>query len=279
MRDPGPRSAEHTRDPRADCYHRTARRAMPTQRRQRPGATGFRCLVLLDVNVLVNAMRKDAPRHKAIHAYVETLRSAPEPFGLSDVVLSGVLRVLTHPRIFSPPTPAALARDYIAALRASSNAVILSPGARHWGIFISLLERSGAIGNLGSDAWYAALAIEHGCEWISMIRILHVFQDCVGDGLNNNGNTYQIVYSRNHACSLVSFRTNRCGHSANRDDTRRCITSNRVRLRPADPSRCTASSCRLRKCRGPSGAGARAAAANYQTRCACPMLKFAAGGR
>ena len=124
-------------------------------------------MVLLDIGVLVNAMRKDLPRHDAVRDYVETLRIAPEPFGLSDVVLSGALRVLTHPRVFNPPTPAALARDYIAALRASPNAVILAPGARHWSIFISLLEQSGAIGNMVSDAWYAALAIEHGCEWIS----------------------------------------------------------------------------------------------------------------
>lgn len=124
-------------------------------------------MVLLDVNVLVNAMRKDSSRHEVVRAFVETLRAAPEPFGLSDIVLSGTLRVLTHPRVFSPPTPAALARDYIAALRASPNAVIVSPGARHWGIFISLLEQSGVIGNMVSDAWYAALAIEHGCEWIS----------------------------------------------------------------------------------------------------------------
>ena len=124
-------------------------------------------MVLLDVNVLVNAMREDSLRHVAVRAYVETLRTAPEPFGLSDVVLSGTLRVLTHPRVFNPPTPAALARDYIAALRASPNAVLISPGARHWRIFIALLEQSAPIGNMVSDAWYAALAIEHGCEWIS----------------------------------------------------------------------------------------------------------------
>jgi predicted nucleic acid-binding protein len=52
-------------------------------------------------------------------------------------------------------------------LRGSPNAVIVSPGARHWEIFDSLLAQSGAIGNLVSDAWYAALAIEHGCELVS----------------------------------------------------------------------------------------------------------------
>lgn len=59
-------------------------------------------MVLLDVNVVVTAMREDAPRHREVNAYVEGLRQAPEPFGLSDLVLSGALRVLTHPRVFVP---------------------------------------------------------------------------------------------------------------------------------------------------------------------------------
>ena len=124
-------------------------------------------MVLLDVNVVVNAMREDSPRHEVAHAYVEALRDAREPFGLSDVVLSGALRVLTHPRIFNPPTPPARARRYIVALRASRNAVMIAPGSRHWEIFTKLLEESRVIGNMVSDAWYAALAIEHGCEWVS----------------------------------------------------------------------------------------------------------------
>ena len=67
-------------------------------------------MVLLDVSVLVTAMREDAPRHREINSYVEELRRRPEPFGLSDLALSGALRVLTHPRVFVPPTPAEVAR-------------------------------------------------------------------------------------------------------------------------------------------------------------------------
>ena len=124
-------------------------------------------MVLLDVNVIVNAMREDAPRHAVVRAYVEALRAASEPFGLSELVLSGALRVLTHPRVFVPPTPIAHARQFIDLLRATPNAVVVAPGPRHWGIFCRLLDESGASGNLIADAWHAALAIEHGCEWIS----------------------------------------------------------------------------------------------------------------
>ncbi len=59
-------------------------------------------MVLLDVNVLVTAMRADAPRHAAMKEYLERLRRAPEPFGVSELVLSAALRVLTHPRSSFP---------------------------------------------------------------------------------------------------------------------------------------------------------------------------------
>ena len=86
---------------------------------------------------------------------------------MSDLVLSGVLRILTHPRIFSPPTPAATACAFIDAVRATSNAAVVMPGPRHWSIFRALVNQSGATGNLVSLAWHAALAVEHGCEFIS----------------------------------------------------------------------------------------------------------------
>ena len=124
-------------------------------------------MVLLDVNVLVNAMRDAAPRHLVAKAYLEGLREAPEPFGLSEHVLAGALRVLTHPRVFVPPTPVASAMAFVDLLRDTPNAVLVAPGPRHWAIFRDLLSASGAIGNLVSDAWHAALAIEHGCEWIT----------------------------------------------------------------------------------------------------------------
>jgi toxin-antitoxin system PIN domain toxin len=124
-------------------------------------------VVLLDVNVLVSAMREDAPRHEVMKGYLERLRRAPEPFGVSELVLSAALRVLTHPRVFVPPTPLEAAVAWVVALRATPNLVLVAPGPRHWEIFHDLLDETGAIGNLIPDAWHAALALEHGCEWIS----------------------------------------------------------------------------------------------------------------
>lgn len=127
-------------------------------------------MVLCDVNVLVYAFREDADRHVEFRAWLDERVAAFEAFGVSELVLSGVLRVLTHPRVFMPPTPLDNALAFVAALRAQPNCVLVQPGARHWEIFGELCKRAGAKGNLIADAYHAALAIEHGCEWVTTDR-------------------------------------------------------------------------------------------------------------
>jgi predicted nucleic acid-binding protein len=50
------------------------------------------------------------------------------------------------------------------------NCRVILAGARHWSIFCGLCRAAQATGNLVPDAWFAALAIEHGCEWITTDR-------------------------------------------------------------------------------------------------------------
>jgi hypothetical protein len=127
-------------------------------------------MILLDVNVLVYAFRADSPRHREYSDWLNDRVRQREAFGLSELVLSGVLRVLTHPRVFNPPTPTDRAIEFVEALRGQPNCVLLSPGARHWQIFRELCEKANAKGNLVADAYLAALAIEHGSEWITTDR-------------------------------------------------------------------------------------------------------------
>jgi toxin-antitoxin system PIN domain toxin len=85
-------------------------------------------------------------------------------------VLSGFLRVVSHPRVFSPPTPIAEALAFAEALRGQPNCAVLSPGPRHWEIFTRLCRVAGVKGNLVADAYLAALAIETGSEWLTTDR-------------------------------------------------------------------------------------------------------------
>jgi uncharacterized protein len=125
---------------------------------------------LPDVNVLVYAFREDAPGHRDWRRWLENLVDAPEPYAVSDQILAGFLRVVTHPRVFDPPTPLETALAFAEALRGRPNAVVLSPGPRHWEILSRISRETDARGNLLPDAWLAALAIEQGCEFISADR-------------------------------------------------------------------------------------------------------------
>lgn len=97
---------------------------------------------LVDVNVLVAAFRDVAPGHKVCRDLVAEMVDGPLPYGVSELVLSGFLRVVTHPRVFDPLCRSARAR-----------------------------------GNLTPDAYLAALAIESGCEWVTADRDYGRFPD------------------------------------------------------------------------------------------------------
>jgi hypothetical protein len=127
-------------------------------------------VILCDVNVLVYAHRSDATDHEAYRAWLEEAISGPAPFGSSDLVLSGFVRIVTHPRVFRDPTPLGGALAFVEAIRARETHVAVHPGSRHWGIFLDLCRQARVRGNLVPDAWYAALSIEAGAEWITTDR-------------------------------------------------------------------------------------------------------------
>ena len=120
--------------------------------------------------MLVYAFHEGAPDHQQYRDWLEAAAFSDEPLGLSELVLSRVVRVATHPRIFSSPAPVAEALAFARALRAQPNAVIVTPGERHWDIFDRLCRDAGARGNLVADAYLAALGIESGSEWITTDR-------------------------------------------------------------------------------------------------------------
>ena len=127
-------------------------------------------MILVDVNVLVHAFRRDAPHHREARVWLEQLVYSEGSFGLADLVLSGFLRVVTHPRVFDPPTPLAEALEFTQALRGQPNCVHVAPGRRPWAIFLRLCREAEARGNLIPDAFLAALAIESGSEWVTTDR-------------------------------------------------------------------------------------------------------------
>ena len=120
-----------------------------------------------DVNVLVYAHREDASDHVEHAEWLSRLAAGDEPFALSELVLQGFVRVVTNPKIFVRPSTLDEALAFVDQLRRRPTCHLLRPGARHLDIFVSLCRGAHATAGLVSDAYHAALAIEHGCEWVT----------------------------------------------------------------------------------------------------------------
>jgi len=124
-------------------------------------------LILPDVNVLIYAFRADSMDHSTYRNWLEGVVNGVEAYGMAPQVLSSLVRICTHPRIYKQPSDIGEALAFCNTLLEAPNATAITPQERHWSIFQTLCNRSKATGNLVPDAWLAALAIESGCEWIT----------------------------------------------------------------------------------------------------------------
>lgn len=124
-------------------------------------------MYLMDVNILVYAHREDVEQHEICHQWLEGVINSNIDYGYSPLVLSGFLRVVTHPKVFEIPTSLDDALMFVSQIKEQSNAVKISPKDRHWSIFSELVKLTKAKGNFIPDAYHAALAIESGCEWVT----------------------------------------------------------------------------------------------------------------
>jgi toxin-antitoxin system PIN domain toxin len=127
-------------------------------------------MVLPDVNVLIYAFRPEVPEHAMCRRWLDGVVSGDALFGLSPLVLGAVIRVTTNARAFGEPSEIEDAFGFCENLLAQPHCQIVEPGEQHWEIFRRLCVATGTRGRRVTDAWFAALAIEWGCEWITLDR-------------------------------------------------------------------------------------------------------------
>jgi toxin-antitoxin system PIN domain toxin len=127
-------------------------------------------MILPDVNVLIYAFRKDLPQHAICRPWLSGVVSGDARFGISRMVLSALVRITTNRRLFTPPSEIAEAFAFCEDLLELPHCQVVEPGARHWDIFHRLCVETDTRGSSVSDAWFAALAIESGCEWVTLDR-------------------------------------------------------------------------------------------------------------
>ena len=122
---------------------------------------------LLDANLLLYAVNKDAPLHAKAKAWLETTLSGRETVAFSWNVILAFVRLTTRPGLFRNALSPERAFDLVAAWLDQPSATVVNPGPKHLGILRGLLTSLGTGGNLTSDAHLAALAIEQNAELCS----------------------------------------------------------------------------------------------------------------
>jgi hypothetical protein len=127
-------------------------------------------VVTFDVNVLVAAHREEHVHHQVAARVLREIAEGPSAFGLVELTSAAFLRLVTSRRVFVAPSDRDVAVAFLEEIRARPTCVSLRPGADHWTIFLTLCREGDATGNLVSDAYLAAIAVEHGCEWLTFDR-------------------------------------------------------------------------------------------------------------
>lgn len=127
-------------------------------------------MILPDVNVLICAFRKGVAQHEVCRQWLDRIVEEDTRFGISPLALAAVVRITTNTRTYSPPSSIEAAFQFCDNLLGQPHCQIVEPGERHFEIFKRLCIETDTRGPRVTDAWFAALAIEWGCEWITLDR-------------------------------------------------------------------------------------------------------------
>ena len=133
-------------------------------------AAEARPLLLPDLNVLISAHRADSRLHVGCRDWLLSVYAGDEAFALCAPGVIGLVRILTHPRVCAPPDTHDQAFAFVGSLLSHPNAVLLNPGRDHVRLFEKLCRSADARGDLVTDAYLAALAIEVGAVLVSADR-------------------------------------------------------------------------------------------------------------
>jgi len=121
-------------------------------------------MILPDINLLVYAYNKADPQHREAKTWWEKLLNGDRPVALPWIVSTGFIRLVTHPRILKDPIPVATSTSHVRSWLEQPAVMVIEPAERFETTFLRFLDELGTGGNLVTDAYLAALAVEHQAE-------------------------------------------------------------------------------------------------------------------
>jgi len=117
-------------------------------------------VILIDANLLIYAVDRDAPRHRAARRWLESVFSGTTAVGLAWIVILAFLRITTRTGLLRRPLTPEQALGYVESWLEQPYVEAVGPGHGHWPLLRGLLHASGTAGNLTADAHLAAMALE-----------------------------------------------------------------------------------------------------------------------
>jgi toxin-antitoxin system PIN domain toxin len=127
-------------------------------------------MIIIDTNLLIYSVNRDAPQYEAAHEWLEATISGTQTIGLAWIVILSFLRVTTMAHLFRRPLAIKDAVQTVENWLDQPGVAVVHPGQHHARILHGLLLKLGTGGNLTTDAHLAALAIEHNAELCSVDR-------------------------------------------------------------------------------------------------------------
>lgn len=122
---------------------------------------------VLDTNLLLYAVNRDAPENEAAVGFLARAAASGEAWYLTEGICYEFLRVATHPAIFPRPLRAPESLSFLEALLELESVRLLAPSTRHWAALRAVLaDLRHPAGNLFFDIRTAVLMREHGVRRI-----------------------------------------------------------------------------------------------------------------
>lgn len=118
-------------------------------------------MIAIDTNLLVYAHREDSEWHEAAKSCLVDLADGGSSWAIAWNSLHEFVAVVTHPRIYSPPTPHATAFESIKAWMASPGLQLLHEGPGYLEKLERLCVGAKISGSRVHDARIAAICLNH----------------------------------------------------------------------------------------------------------------------
>ena len=119
-------------------------------------------MIAVDTNLLVYAHREDSPWHAVALRTLTELAEGPMPWAIPWPCVHEFLAIVTHPRIYRPPTPMVIAIGAVRAWMESPTLRLLGEGPDHLDQLEKLVLVAKVEGPMVHDARIAALCMSHG---------------------------------------------------------------------------------------------------------------------